>query len=122
MSRRNNPHRPSFSELCKEATRQSLARLEERARLANHIAKATDSAAVREAAYGIKSAALSQGIQIEGFTVRSDDQCRSHIVRVEMASGHTLHMPIGGLSPAAKSMPSVEATVGLSSVRFSSSN
>ncbi len=122
MSRRNSDRRPSFRDLCKQAEQETLARLEDRASLANRIAKATGSASVREAAYDIKTAALSRGIQIQGFTVRSDDQCRSHIVRVEMASGHTLHMPIGMLSQAAKSIPSVVATVGLSSIRFSSSN
>lgn len=105
--------RPSFRDLCRDAMPEILSRLEARAVAANRIAKTAVSPSARAAAYSIKASALSQGIEAQGFTVRSDDQGRQHLVRVEMASGRVLHMQIGAMTDEARHTPSVIATVGL---------
>jgi len=89
-----------------------LSRLEARAVTANRIAKTAASPAARATAYSIKASALSQGIEAQGFTVRSDDRGRQHLVRVEMASGRVLHMQIGAMTDEARHTPSVIATIG----------
>ena len=113
MKRNHKQTRLSFRDLCRTAAPEILARLEARAVIANKMAKTVVSPTARERAYSIKAAALSQGIESQGFTVRSDDQGRHHIVRVELMSGRVLHMQIGAMSDAARHNPSVIATLGL---------
>jgi hypothetical protein len=113
MKGNHKPPRSSFRDLCRAAVPEILASLEARAVLANGIAKAAMSPSAREQAYSIKADALSQGIETLGFTVRSDDQGRHHVVRVEMASGRVLHMQIGAMTEAARHNPSVIATLSL---------
>jgi hypothetical protein len=111
-SNAKNP-RASFRDLCRAAVPEILARLEARALMANRIAKSAVTPSARERAYSIKASALSQGIEAQGFTVRSDDQGRHHVVRVEMTSGRVLHMQVGALTDEARHNPSVIATLGL---------
>ena len=107
-----NP-RASFRDLCRAAVPEILARLEARALMANRIAKSAVTPSARERAYSIKASALSQGIETQGFTVRSDDQGRHHVLRVEMTSGRVLHMQVGVLTDEVRHNPSVIATLGL---------
>lgn len=113
MKRNHKQPRSSFRELCRAAVPEILARLEARAVMANRIAKTAMSPTARERAYSIKASALSQGIEAQGFTVRSDDQGRHHVVRVEMASGRVLHMQIGAMTDQARHSPSVIVTLGV---------
>jgi hypothetical protein len=112
MKRSHKQRRSSFRDLCRAAVPEILASLEARAVMANGIAKAAVSPSARDQAYSIKACALSQGIEALGFTVRSDDQGRHHVVRVEMASGRVLHMQIGAMTVEARHNPSVIATLG----------
>lgn len=113
MKRTHKHPRSSFRDLCRAAVPEILDRLEARALMANRIAKSAVSSTSRERAYSIKASALSQGIEAQGFTVRSDDEGRHHVVRVEMSSGRVLHMQISALTDEARHNPSVTATLGL---------
>lgn len=112
MKRSHKHSRSSFRDLCRAATPEILARLEARAVMANRIAKTVSSPSARELAYSIKASALSQGIEAQGFTVRSDEQGRHHVVQVQMASGRVLHMQIGAMTDGARHNPTVIATLG----------
>jgi hypothetical protein len=113
MKKRKRNSRVSFHQICTAAKPEILESLVTRAVFSNRMAKAGVSTQVRKAAYEGKSAALSRGIELRGFVLRSDDLMRHHLASVSMPGNRRLHIDIGGLSPAARRNPEVIATLGV---------
>ncbi len=113
MKKAKKKPRTSFSQICAAAESQILAHLEAKAEFSNRLAKSHVSARVRKVAYAKKSFALSRGLELEGFELRSDEQGRHDVARVRMQSGRTLHVAIGEMSQEARRNLRVLVTLGL---------
>jgi len=100
--------RASFAEIIESTRADSSQRLGEKARVANQIAKIAPTARSRTTAYGVKTAALEQGIRCERFRLRSDELGR-HRLAVVRTDGHgMLHVRVDRLSRDILDRPEVQ--------------
>jgi hypothetical protein len=113
-------NRQTFATIYHDALSETSVRLENRAVLANSLAKVLHQPDARRAAYRLKSRALDQGLRINAFEILSDDQGRHHLSRVRLPSGRILHLPLDGIGTATRMLPSVRARLGLPAPSLSS--
>ena len=95
MKKRSTKTRTAtFAEILEATKPHNAARLANRARQANQIAKLAQGPRHRALAYDAKQAALSQGVRCHEFKLIADEQSRSNLMVVCTGSHGMLHMPV----------------------------
>ncbi len=89
----------TFAEILEATRPANAARLADRARNANEVAKLARVPRHRDLAYHAKQAALSQGVRCREFKLLADEQGRSHLMVVCTGSRGMLHMPVRAADP-----------------------
>lgn len=108
--KKGRPQR-TFKDILHSSRPDSRESLLIRVRKANSIAKICPSQKSRTAAYKAKDQSLNHGLSRGLFIGRSDEEGRSHLLRVGTKS-RSVHMPIGNLSPESRLLPGVQAVLG----------
>ena len=103
---------PSFRTLVRENESDARNALMMKARMANRLAKLDSGSRNRVAAYRVKVSALNHGLEKGLFVARSDENCRSYLVRVSPGGRSALHLPVARLSESSNSTPQVSAVLG----------
>ena len=111
-SKKTATNRVTFRQDWEASRRVAERNLMKRARIANGLAKIASTSSSRKTAYQVKHKALNRGLELSTFIVRSDEQGRSHLVRVLPRNGAALHLPIGELSVQSQEKIQVKAVLG----------
>ena len=108
---RRADRKKSFKEIVSECKPHCTDQLESRVRAANSVAKICTSKKDTSTAYKTKDCLINHGLCLGVFHVRSDEEGRSHLLRVGTKS-RKVHIPIGNLSPKSRLLPGVQAVLG----------